>query len=150
MATGTDDVMTRIGEGIARGQQGDAAAARAIFAEVWQLVGPDGDPFHRCAVAHSMADVQDDPAEELVWDLRALDAVGSLTDERLRTAGVAGSVDGFRPSLHLNLADVYRRLGQPDRASEHVRLGRVTLPHLPDDGYRAMISDGLERVERTL
>ncbi|MGQ0776481.1 MAG: hypothetical protein ACT4NY_18980 [Pseudonocardiales bacterium] len=58
-----------------------------------------------------MADVQDDGHEELVWDLRALQAAGSVTDERARQAGLGGPVSGFYPSLHLNLGEVYRKLG---------------------------------------
>ncbi len=40
------------------------------------------DALHIVSLAHYMADVQDDPAQELCWDLRALDASDSLTDAR--------------------------------------------------------------------
>jgi hypothetical protein len=46
-------------------------AARRLFADLWEEIGAGGDALHRCALAHSMADVQDDVREELVWDLRA-------------------------------------------------------------------------------
>lgn len=139
--------MERIGEGIAAGQRGDRALARAIFEEVWDRIGgQDGDPFHRCAVAHSLADVQEDIRGELTWDLRALEAAASLTDERVRAGGVAGSARGFLPSLHLNLADVYCRLGESDRAREQVRLGTDALTTLEEDGYAAMIRGGFARI----
>jgi hypothetical protein len=145
-----DPTLARIGEGIALRQRGELAAARHLFAAVWDDVGPDGDPLHRCALAHSAADVEDDPRQELAWDLRALAAVEQLTDERVRAAGMAGSAAAFLPSLHLNLADVRRRLGDAALAREHVERARAALAHLPDDGYRAMIVEGLERVAAAL
>lgn len=67
-----DETMTRIGHGMELGQQGEREAARLLFDDVWRDMGGDGgDPLHRCALAHAMADVQDDVGEELVWDLRA-------------------------------------------------------------------------------
>lgn len=82
-----DPVMTEIGRGMELGQRGERDAAREVFAGVWDRLGADGDPFHICALAHSMADVQDDPREELVWDLRALEAADLVSDERARLAG---------------------------------------------------------------
>jgi hypothetical protein len=149
--TGPDEIMQRIGEGIAASQRGERSLARSIFGAVWdQIGGTDGDPFHRCAVAHSMADVQDDLEDELAWDLRALEAADLLTDERVQAGGVAGTAVGFYPSLHLNLADVYRRLGRTDSAREHVRLANEAVSALPDDGYGAVIRGGLARIEHQL
>ncbi len=139
--------MERIGTGLGLSQRSERDAARRVFQGVWSDIGGEsGDAFHRCAVAHAMADVQDDVGHELVWDLRALDAVTSITDERAAQAGVAVSVGGFLPSLHLNLADCYRRLGDPVRAWEHVREGRDALGALGDDGYRQMVEGGLDRL----
>ena len=59
--TEPDAVMARIGEGIALRECGERVAARDLFEQVWsEIGGENGDPFHRCALAHSMADVQDD------------------------------------------------------------------------------------------
>ena len=117
-------------------QAGDRAAARVRYQGIWDEIGPDGDPLHRCAVAHSMADVQDDPRDELVWDTRALEAAELLTDERVAAAGIAGSARSFEPSLHLNLADVHLRLGHRDQAAHHVAAGAASLDALAEDGYR--------------
>lgn len=88
--TEPDAVMARIGEGIALRARGERVAARELFAQVWSEIGGEaGDPFHCCALAHSMADVQDDLHEELAWDLRALAAADLLTDERAARGGVA-------------------------------------------------------------
>ena len=84
------------------------------------------------AVAHHMADVQDDPREELTWDLRALEAAESVTDERAAAAGVNGPVAGFYPSLHLNLGEDYRKLGDCVEARRHLDLGRQAASFLGD------------------
>lgn len=148
--TETDDIMQRFGGGLAASQAGDRELARSTFAELWAEVGEHGDPLHRCAIAHAMADVQDDLDAELEWDLRALDAASTLTDERVGEAGVVGTARSFQPSLHLNLADVYRRLGRHDEARHHLDAGLATVDALGDDGYGAMIRDGLARLGNEL
>jgi len=142
-----DATMTRIGQGIAFSQRGERDAARQLFAQVWiEIDGEHGDPLHRCALAHSMADVQDDVSEELVWDLRALAAADLITNERAAEAGVAGPVAGFYPSLHLNLAECYRRLGDRARAQQQLERGQAAVGSLSDDGYGRGIKSGLDRL----
>lgn len=75
------ETLSRIGAVLEVSQRGEREAARAAFAELWAQVGPDGDALHRCAIAHSMADAQDHPRDELAWDRRALEAATSLTDD---------------------------------------------------------------------
>jgi hypothetical protein len=144
--TEPDATMVRIGEGIGLGERGEREAARRLFSDLWEEIGATGDALHRCALAHSMADVQDDVRDELVWDLRALETADLITDERARQAGVAGPVRGFYPSLHLNLGDAYRRLGDLDRARHHLGRGLAAVDALGDDGYAQMIKEGLGRL----
>ncbi|MEW6154674.1 MAG: hypothetical protein AB1673_11890 [Actinomycetota bacterium] len=146
-----EPTMVRIGEGLKLSQRGEREAARSVFAEVWSDIGEeDGDPLHRCALAHAMADVQDDVSEELVWDLRALEAAGMVTEERARQAGVQGTVTGFYPSLHLNLGECYRKLGDIASARWHLERGRAAVGALSDDGYGRTIRNGLERLAERL
>jgi hypothetical protein len=145
-----DAMMMRIGKGIELSQHGERDAARSLFSQLWDEIGPDGDALHRCALAHYMADVQDDVQQELVWDLRALEAADSVSDERARRAGVAGPVSGFYPSLHLNLGEVYRKLRDLDRARDHLDRGRAAVASLADDGYGQMIRGGLDRLAERL
>jgi len=94
-----DATMTRVGEGMQLSHRGERQAARQLFDEVWNQIGGDsGDPFHRCALAHAMADVQDDVHQELIWDMRALEAADLITRERAVEAGVTSQVRGFYPS----------------------------------------------------
>lgn len=148
--TAPGEVIARIAQGIELGSRGEREAARRLFATVWSRLGEHGDPFHRMALAHSMADVQDDPRAELEWDLRALRAADSVTDERAARGGVPGTRQGLYPSLHLNLAEDYRKLGQLDSARHHLHLGRAAAAHLGSDGYAQLIRSGLDRLAEQL
>ncbi|MFI6297101.1 tetratricopeptide repeat protein [Nonomuraea sp. NPDC050790] len=149
----TDDpTMARIGQGVElHHHQGRREAARDLFARVWEDIGGErGDPLHVCVLAHSMADVQDDVREELAWDLRALAAADLLTEERVGQAGVMLPVAGLYPSLHLNLSECYRKLGDLDRAREHFHQARARIGVLDDDGYGRLVRGGLERLAEQL
>ncbi|WFE35548.1 hypothetical protein [Micromonospora sp. WMMD975] len=147
-----DATLTRINEGVQlHHQQGERAAARDLFAQVWDEIGGErGDALHVCVLAHAMADVQDDVRQELLWDERALAAADRLTDARVAESGVPLSVAGLYPSLHLNLAECHRRLGDLDRAREHLRQAEAGIDALGDDGYGKLIRDGLDRLTQQL
>lgn len=141
--TEPDQVMTRIGHAIELGQAGERDRARRLLADLWEEIGPRGDAFHRLSLAHFMADLQEDPREELAWDRRALQAAESVTDERAGQAGVTSPVAGFYPSLHLNLGEDFRKLGDLPAARHHLELGQAAAEALGDDGYSNMIKRGL-------
>ncbi|AGZ44218.1 hypothetical protein AFR_29785 [Actinoplanes friuliensis DSM 7358] len=84
--------------------------------------------------------------QELLWDQRALAAADVLTDERNAEAGVALPVAGLYPSLHLNLADCYRKVGDLEHAREHLQHARAGIGALGDDEYGQLIRDGLDRL----
>lgn len=143
----TDPTLLRIGEAAQLDHGGEREAARVLFAEIWhEIGGEDGDPLHRCALAHAIADAQEDVEQELAWDLRALAAADQLTDADLAQSGVTLPVAGLYPSLHLNLSDCYLKLGDLDRARGRLRHAQDTIGVLGDDEYGQLIKDGLERL----
>jgi tetratricopeptide (TPR) repeat protein len=147
----TDPTIVRIGEAVQLGHQGEREAARRLFSEIWEEIDSEqGDPLHVCTLAHAMADVQDDVHEELVWDQRALAAADLLTDERVAKAGVTLPVAGLYPSLHLNLSECYRKLGELDRARAHLQRAQDTIGSLGDDEYGQLIKEGMARIARQL
>lgn len=147
----TDPTIIRIGEAVRLGHQGEREAARLLFAEIWDEIGGEqGDPLHVCTLAHAMADVQDDVGQELVWDQRALAAADLLTDAHVAQAGVALPVAGLYPSLHLNLSECHRKLGDLDRAREHLQQAQATIGALGDDEYGQMIKQGMARIAEQL
>ncbi|WP_051807459.1 hypothetical protein [Streptomyces sp. NRRL F-2664] len=169
-----DAVMTRIGQAVILLHAGDREEARNRLGEIWQEIGEEGDCLHRCTLAHYMADAQDDPADELAWDLRALTAADAVRDgpgegpadpdgPGERPAGGSGRGDGrpvqreprlamrvFYPSLHLSLAADYLKLQRPDAARVHLARARAAAGALADDGYGNGVRAALARLERRL
>ncbi|WP_189936156.1 hypothetical protein [Streptomyces sulfonofaciens] len=142
---------TRIGQVIMLHHGGDREEARGRFLALWSELGEGGHPFHRCTLAHYMADTQDDPADELAWDLRALSAAEELAG--LPAAAVHGgppAARAFLPSLHLNLAADYDRLGRTEAARSHVRSARGAVAALADDRYGNGVRAAIGRLERKL
>ncbi|WP_066906646.1 hypothetical protein [Millisia brevis] len=131
--------MDRITAAVAAGRDGDRAGARAALEREWEAVARADDALHRFTLAHYLADLMDHPAEELVWDVRALDAVEALTGERAARYHHSLRPAGFRASLHLNLADALRRLGAFAAAADHLDRARIGLDDLGDDAYGRMI-----------
>jgi hypothetical protein len=147
----TDPTLLRIGEAVQLSHQGERATATLLLAEIWDEIGGEqGDPLHRCTLAHAIADVQDDARDELLWDQRALAAADLLTDTRLAQAGVPLPAAGLYPSLHLNLSECYRKLGDLDRARQHLQHAQAAVGALGDDDYGHMIRSGLDRIAERL
>jgi len=145
-----DAVMTRIAQAIMLHHGGDREEARNRFTLLWAEIGADGDALHRCTVAHHMADTQDDPADELEWDLRALAAADSLSESRVRQHHAAVSVRGFYPSLYLNLAADYEKLGRPASARAELGRARSASTVLGDDAYSTGVRSAIDRLELRL
>ena len=112
------------------------------------MAAGDGPALLRCAVAHALADVQDDDADEQAWDERALDEAGAAAHEPV-PEGMPPIAD-LLPSLHLNLADVNRRRGDRASARHHLDRGREALASLAADAGQPHIADALDRVEAAL
>ena len=131
--------MAEIAAAVQTGRDGRHAEARERLSGFWARLGPEGDPLNRVTVAHFLADLQDDHREELVWDERALAAAGDLPDVR-----------GFLPSLHLNLADGHRRLGNGPAARQHLTAAELAAPDLPSGDYGDLVRSGLGHVRDAL
>lgn len=145
-----DAMTTRIGQAVMLHHGGDREEARSRFLGLWAELGEDGDPLHRCTLAHYMADTQDDPADELAWDLRALSAAEELADGRVTEHRLSLQVRAFYPSLHLNLAADHAKLGRAETARSHLRMARAAVGALADDRYGNGIRSALDRLERQL
>ena len=148
--TAPDGTMAEFAAAVELGRGGARAEARRRLADLWERVGPDGDPLHRVSIAHFLADLQDDVRTELSWDERALAAAGDLTDERAQQYDAALRVRGLLPSLHLNLADCLRRLGDLSGARQHLARAEASIGELADDGYGRLVRAGLEHVRGAL
>lgn len=126
------------------------AAGRQALTELWGALDP-GDAAARCIVAHFLADAQDDLDDEIAWDEVSLAESATVPDDDLRAIHPDMHVASFMSSLHLNLADGYRRLGRFDEASRQLELSLAAKRALTGDRpeqvtYRDMIVTGQQRV----
>lgn len=142
-----DEKMAAITAAIGLGHAGDRAGARAELERLW---GETGDPLHRCTIAHFVADLQDAVADELRWDERALAVAAELTDERAQQHDPSFRVRAFLPSLHLNLADAHRRLGNVPAARHHLTAAEADIDSLPDDDYGRLVRTGMHKIKIAL
>ncbi|MDJ1135637.1 hypothetical protein NMN56_027530 [Streptomyces iconiensis] len=142
--------MVRIGQAIMLHRGGDREEARNRFTLLWKETEDTGHLFHRCTIAHYMADTQDDPADELEWDLRALSAADALSEERVSWGEHLLAVRALYPSLYLNLAADHAKLGDPHSARRDLDRARGTLDALGDDAYGDGIRAAIERLELRL
>ncbi|MEV5837058.1 hypothetical protein [Nocardia sp. NPDC052112] len=144
------ETMAAIVQAVELGRTGSPELAREALLGIWAALGPQGDPLHRCTLAHYLADLYDDAAQSLCWDIRSLDAADSLTDERLHRHDANLDVRGFYPSLHLNLADNYRRLGSFDAAQREIEAAQGCVDALGNGGYGAMIRTAIAEVAEAI
>ncbi len=145
-----DTMMTRIGQVVMLLHGGDREEARGRFLDLWAEIGQEGDALHRCTLAHYMADAQDDPSDELAWDLRALSAADELTQATAAERHHSLAARAFYPSLHLNLAADYVKLGRSDAARGHLGVARDSMGVLGDDAYGDGVRAGIGRLESRL
>src|SRR5262245_5853871 len=111
-------------------QSGDRAGGRAALAAIWARIADDLEPIHECTPAHYMADVQDDPADELAWDIRALNAALRCADADAQPHSKLPPIAAFMPSLHVNLAEDYFKLGDIARSKDHLSSARSFIGQL--------------------
>ncbi|MER8226159.1 hypothetical protein ABTZ58_37695 [Streptomyces sp. NPDC094143] len=145
-----DPTMEAIGQAVTEGRTGNTLSARQKLLNLWSAIGVTGDPLHRCSLAHYLADLYQDPAQALVWDVRALDAADAVTEQRVQEHHASLHIAGLYPSLHLNLADNYRQLGSFDAATEHINAAKEHAPNLRQDAYGAFLRTALDEVAEAI
>lgn len=118
-------------------EEGGAALKRC-----WDQTA-EGNHAERCVLAHYLADLEFDVSDEVVWDEQALANFAHVDDEDLAVLGIA-SARGLAPSLHLNLGDGYLHQGRLQEARAQLAAGLAHQDALADDGYGALIRNGLQ------
>ncbi len=116
--------------------EGRADEARRLFAHAWTTSVDDAE---RCVAAHYLARHQESPEQTLHWNHEALCRARMVNDDR---------VQGFYPSLYLNLGRSYEDLGQLDEARRYYDLAAQRASGLPTDGYGALVRRGISNGQR--
>jgi hypothetical protein len=129
---------------IATLHSGDRERARDQLGAIWAHVDLD-DRFHRCVIAHYMADAQTDPVEELRWDQIALAAAIGASPAEFDDRFPGVTLASFLPSLHLALAADYERLGELTLARMHAAEAADAARVLPDGDLTRAAIDALGR-----
>jgi hypothetical protein len=138
--------MNEITEAVGMLHRGDKADARARLLALWDEHSANGERRLMCVTAHYLADTETEAADELEWDLRALElAIGSREPEDLDP--FSPDLISFLPSLQASVGNGYRRLGDLDRARRHVAIAAARVGVLPDDAYGQLVRGGLRRLE---
>lgn len=132
-------------ESVCRAQElvmhGDCAGAQAIYEKLWTEAMASADHYQSCVVAHFMAHAQNEPADQLLWHLRALEAADAVHDDR---------VVAFYPSLYANVAEVSLRLDIPAQARYYIDRAHATEHMLANDGYGYMMRSLIARVAKAV
>lgn len=128
---------------------GGGDVARERLAELWVTLAPD-DFFHRCVVAHYLADLQSEPHTELLWDQLALDAALAAPARAFDGRIPDVTREAFLPSLHLNLASSYERTLDLDLARRHARLALQATGCLPTTPLGEMTRAAILRISARL
>jgi hypothetical protein len=144
------DAMSEILEAIGLLHGVDRALGRSNLEAIWARISHAPKAIDECVLAHYLADVQEHLADELNWDIRALNAAMRSTDSEARACHPTLSISALLPSLHLNLAEDYWKLGDFDSSRSHVDRARDSLCNLADDGYGRMVRSGVQRLGERL
>lgn len=141
-----DETLNSIKESFREFCRGNVSEARESMATIWSDLEDGGGAYHRCVLAHFIADTQQEAADELTWDLKALDIADDALAERVDGAE-ADALRRFLPSLHMNVADGYRKLGDFEMARRHLEAGVQTSAALGVDAYGQTVRSELLRIE---
>jgi hypothetical protein len=120
-------------EGMKAESEGKPGEARRLFMQAWEQCKDDYDA---CIAAHYVARHQSTPEEILRWNQASLDRADAVNDQR---------VQGFYPSLYLNMAKAHEDLGDREQAKRYYRLADGRMTDLPEGKYREVVRDGISR-----
>jgi hypothetical protein len=128
---------------------GERNNAREQFRKLWEILDMD-DHFHRCVLAHYMADAQDDAEAELHWDRIAIEMAMAASSSAFDNRFPGMTLASFFPSLHLNLASSYEKLGRLNDAIEHAEMAQRAASALPDSPLGTMTAQAITRIRSRL
>lgn len=120
-------------EGMQAETQGKNQSALELFTQAWEA---SQDDYEACVAAHYLARQQTTPQDVLRWNQEALQRAEAVDDER---------VEGFYPSLYLNMGYSYEVLGKRTEAMRYYQLAAARVEALPEGMYGEIVRDGIAR-----
>lgn len=118
-------------EGMEREQEGQHKEALRLFMLAWDQ---SKDAFERSIAAHYVARHQATPEMTLHWNQESLTNADSVGDDR---------VQGFYPSLYLNMGKSHEDLGNLKDARRFYALAADRMGCLPESPYGDLVRRGV-------
>ncbi len=112
--------------------EGRMEEAHALFMLAWEARQDDVDG---CIAAHYVARHQPTPEATFHWNQLALQCAERTEDQ---------GVEGFYPSLYLNMGKSYEAMGNESEARRYYDLAAACLGTLPDSPYKDMVTFGVK------
>lgn len=125
-------------EGMKAEGEGRHDDARDLFMKAWEA---RTDDYEACIASHFVARHQDTPQETLRWNQISLSHADLVGDER---------VQGFYPSLYLNMGHSYELLGNPEEARRYYDMAAEKTGVLSEDRYGNIVRSGIEEGKKRL
>lgn len=132
-----------------RAQRLEKASAKRELLAAWRALGEDRHA-ERCVLAHYLADTEDDAQAELAWDLLALEAFERCDESALSTYVLGATRASFLPSLELNVAQAYEKLGQWEEARAHAARAEEAARFLADSPLGTLTRGATSRLRASL
>jgi hypothetical protein len=118
-------------EGMEKEQEGRHDEALRLFMLAWDQ---SRDPFERTIAAHYVARHQTTPEMALHWNQESLTNADAVGDDR---------VQGFYPSLYLNMGKAHEDLGNLKDARRFYALAADRIGCLPEGRYADIVRSGV-------
>jgi len=118
-------------QGMGLEAEGKIELAKEMFQQAWDIAENDFEAF---TAAHYLARNQEDPNENLKWNLTALDKALAIENDDMKA---------HYPSLYLNIARSYENLNLTSEARRYYRLAADNAEFLPPGQYGDMIRSGI-------
>jgi hypothetical protein len=125
-------------EGMRAEGEGRFADARKLFQQAWASRQDDLDA---CVAAHYVARHQEHPEDTLRWNQAALHHADAVGDDR---------VQGFYPSLYLNLGWSHEALGDLLSARRYYELAAAQSSDLPVGRYADVVQQGIAAAQERI
>lgn len=128
----TDNLVVKLCiEGMQAEVKGLSDDARKLFERAWAV---HQDDYEACIAAHYLARHQDTPQTVFEWNKEALNRAEALNDDR---------VQGFYPSLYLNLGHSYETFGNRTEARKYYEMAANKLNDVPEGAYKEIVRNGI-------
>lgn len=126
-------VVAMCAEGMRAESEDRVTEAKELFKRAWEA---SSDDYEACIAAHYLARHQETMEQTLHWNEESLRRAKLVAGER---------VEGFLPSLYLNLGYCHEELGDVEKAGAFYRRAEEHVSAVTSGAYGDVLRDGVAR-----